>query len=132
MKDIAAQFGMSLDKDDFATTKLLLGDDCRYVIGEEVLVGPDAICQSYEDNMIAGRKKLDKLEWGQSRIEELGGNKFYVHFTDHLGHKGVDYTHRCKQKLTIDTNGKIISIEHIYDQDEQDRLDAYYRSVGLK
>ncbi len=132
MQSVAAQFGTSLDQDDFATTKTLLSNDCTYHIGSEVLTGPDAIANSYEQNMIAGRKKLDVLEWGQSRIEPLGDNEFYVHFTDYLTHKGKSYTHRCKQKLTLNDKGKITAIVHIHNEEEQQQLDDYYRQVGLK
>jgi len=130
-KEIAALFGSSLDKDDFATTRTLLSDDCRY-IGEEELIGPVAIAKSYEDNMIEGRKKLDQLEWGQCKIEAINASEFYVHFTDYLTHQGKAYTHRCKQKVVVGSNHKIERIEHISDPVEQEKLDAYYRSVGLK
>jgi len=130
--EVAAKFGHSLDNDAFKITEGLLSGDCRYTIGTEVLVGPKAICNSYEQNMIEGRKKLDVLEWGQSRIESINEHTYYVHFTDYLTHKGESYTHRCKQKLTISSGGLITAIEHIHDDDEQQRLDAYYRRVGLK
>jgi hypothetical protein len=132
MKEIAIQFGQSLDKDEFDIMKKLLSRDCEYIIGEEILIGPEVICQSYEQNMIDGREKLDILEWGQSRIEPINTSKFYVHFTDYLTHKEEKYTHRCKQKLSINEDGLISRIEHIHDQEEQDRLDAYYKGVGLK
>lgn len=132
MKEVAVQFGQSLDKDEFEVTKTLLTQDCRYVIGDEVLIGPDSICGSYEQNMIDGRKKLDVLEWGKSSIESISDSEFYVHFTDYLTHKGQKYTHRCKQRLLVNNDHKITSIEHIHDQVEQDKLDAYYKGVGLK
>ncbi len=132
MKEIAKQFGESLDKDEFDTTKVLLSPDCKYLIGEETLIGPEDICQSYEQNMLEGRKKLDILEWGQSRIEPISDMEFYVHFTDYLTHKGEKYTHRCKQKLSVNENALIWKIEHIHDQEEQNRLDSYYKRVGLK
>lgn len=128
---IAAAFGRSLDKDEYEKTAQLLSDDCSYKIGETTLNGPKEICDSYEGNMIEGRKKMDKLEWGESRIEVIDDQNYFVHFTDYLTHKGVKYTHRCKQKLTI-KGEKIIRIEHIMDAEEQERLDAYYRSVGIK
>lgn len=131
MEHIAAQFGTSLDNDDFERTMTLLSADCSYAIGSETLHGPDAITGSYEANMIAGRKKLDELVWGQSRIEVLENGTCYVHFTDYLTHKGKSYTHRCKQRLEFNAAGKIAHIEHIHDVLEQDRLNAYYRSVGL-
>ena len=132
MKEIAKQFGESLDNDDFNTTKELLSQDCKYVIGNDVLYGPDNICQSYEQNMIEGRKKLDTLEWGKSYTESINNSEFYIHFTDFLTHKGKSYTHKCKQKLSINNEGQIVSIEHIHDQEEQDRLNNYYKEVGLK
>lgn len=131
MKEIAVQFGQSLDKDEFDTTKKLLDANCKYFIGEDVLVGPVNICQSYEQNMIEGRKKLDVLEWGQSSIDVISNTEFYVNFTDYLTHKGQSYTHRCKQKLTINNKKQIVLIEHIHNQEEQDSLDEYYKKVGL-
>ena len=82
--------------------------------------------------MIEGRKKLDVLEWGQSVIKQITNTEYYVHFTDHLTHKEKSYTHKCKQKLTIDEDGLITKIEHVHYQEEQDRLDQFYKTVGLK
>ena len=130
MKKIAQKFGISLDNDEFEITKETLSQNCKYIIGEEILLGPDAICNSYQQNMIAGRKKLDKLEWGKSRVQAINESEFYVHFTDYLTHKGINYTHRCKQKLTIQ-DGSIILIEHIPDEKEKKKLDEFYRNIGL-
>jgi len=129
---IAILFGNSLDRDDYATTRSLLSKDCEYVIGEKIILGPEQISKSYEDNMIEGRKKLNKLEWGQSEIEDLSDTEFFVHFTDYLTHNDKKYIHRCKQKLTVGPNNKIVQIEHISDPVEQEKLNTYYKSVGLK
>jgi len=131
-KEVATQFGNSLDKDEYHITRSLLALECQYFIGTEKLTGPKDICHSYESNMIEGRKKLDKLEWGQSVIEAINDSQFYVHFTDYLTHKGKDYVHKCKQKLTLDSSYKIIRIDHVADAEEQESLNNYYKSVGLK
>ena len=131
-KEIAAEFGLSLDRDDFGRTAELLSDDCTYEIGNEVLIGPKEICQSYEQNMIEGRKKLDQLEWGESRIVEVNEHEYYVHFTDYLTHQNKKYIHRCRQLLVVGDEGRITSIRHITDAEEQQKLDAFYLSVGLK
>ncbi len=131
MKEIATQFGVSLDNNNFNATKKLLSKDCKYIIGKETLIGPEAICASYQQNMIEGRKKLDKLEWGKSNIEAINNSEYFVHFTDYLTHQGIHHTHKCKQKLTINNSGKIILIEHINDLVEQNSLDEFYRKVGL-
>ncbi|MFT5823825.1 MAG: hypothetical protein ACI8ZM_005088 [Crocinitomix sp.] len=129
---IAKVFGTSLDQDNFELTASVLSDDCIYKIGTTTLNGPQEICNSYEENMIAGRKKLDELEWGKSKITRISENEFFVHFTDYLTHQNKKYTHRCQQKLTVNSDGKISEIEHIHEQEEQDKLDVYYQTVGLK
>ncbi len=131
-RETAIRFGNSLDQDDYSTTRFVLADECEYIIGEDIINGPIAISKSYEDNMIEGRKKLDKLEWGTCEIEDISATEFYVHFTDYLTHNSKEYIHKCKQKVTVGINNKIIKIEHIEDLEEQDRLNSYYKSVGLK
>lgn len=131
MKELAELFGRSLDKDEFEIVKGILSLNCKYKIGEEILIGPENICNSYEQNMIEGRKKLDKLVWGESSIEVINDSEYFVHFTDFLTHKGINYTHRCTQKVTIQKD-KIVQIEHIENIGEQDRLNEFYRKVGLK
>ena len=128
----AILFGQSLDNDDFKTTAGLLSSECIYFIGATTLVGPSEITGSYEQNMIEGRAKLDELEWGKSCVEQINGTEFFVHFTDYLKHKEISHTHRCKQKLFFGENGYIIKIEHIHNEEEQKKLDDFYRKVGLK
>ena len=59
---IAIEFGRTLDKDQFEMTKKLLSHDCKYHIGEDVLTGPDEICNSYKQNMIESYLYLDRLQ----------------------------------------------------------------------
>jgi len=130
MIELVKKFGRALDKDDFTTAAETLADDCIYDIGSEKLIGPAAICGSYEQNMIEGRKKLDKLEWGECKVEQLSEKEFYIHFTDYLGHAGKEFTFRCKQKVTVG-NELIIRIEHLEEPEERERLNTWYREVGL-
>ena len=131
MKEIAQQFGKSLDQDDFTITMDLLAADCIYEMGAEILKGPKDITASYEQNMLAGRKKMDKLEWGESKIDMISENEYIVNFTDYLFHNGEQYTHRCQQRLLINSSQKITKIEHIQNDEEQHRLTSWYKSVGI-
>lgn len=131
MKETAIRFGQSLDQDNFEAAKALLSPACTYRIGDEILVGPEAICDSYKQNMLEGRAKMDLLEWGESSIEQIGDSGYHVHFTDFLTHKGEKYTHRCKQKLVLNAEGLIVEIVHVHDQEEQARLNAFYARVGI-
>ena len=130
-REIVEQFGKSLDKDDFEAAKNTLTQDCVYVFGDIEINGASAICKSYEDNMIAGRKKLDELTWGESRVEQVSDQEYFVHFTDYLTHVGKSYVHRCQQRITVNQDNKICQIDHIDDPDEQNRLNAFYEEVGL-
>ena len=76
----ASDFGNALDADDFQRLKQLLGDDCASQIGDQLLTGPDAIAASYEQNMSEGRRKLNELVWGQSKVERIDDSSFFVHF----------------------------------------------------
>lgn len=130
-REVATLFGTSLDNDDYDITRTVLAEACEYKIGLKTIIGPEAISKSYEDNMIEGKRKLDKLEWGKSVIEDLSEDEFLVHFTDYLTHAGQEYIHRCQQKLTVDSDNKIIQIEHIENSKEQEKLAAFYKSVGI-
>ena len=121
-----------MNQDDFPAARELLTDDCVYYLGEEVLNGPENICSSYEQNMIKGRKKLDELKWGTSQIEDLGESKYLIHFVDYIKHQGIAYTHKPQQEVTVNSAGKILCIKHMEDPEEQDRLEQYYKKVGLK
>ena len=132
MKTIAIAFATSLDNDDFDNAKSLLSRDCVYHIGSDKIVGPEAICRLYEQNMLEGRKKLDSLVWGKSEVEQIGENAFCIHFTDYLTHQSIAFTYRCRQHIRFGDDGAIILIEHIDDPAETGRLDAFYRRVGLK
>ncbi len=131
-KEKAILLGYFLDQDDFNHAAQLLGKDCCYQIGTQIIEGPESIVASYRDNMLEGRAKLDGLEWGESRVEDITTDEFYIHYTDYLTHKNQVHTHRCKQKVTVDDQYKISRIEHINDDDEQQALDAFYIKVGLK
>lgn len=125
-------FGQALDNDDFKLAKSLLAQDCQYNIGEDLLIGPDQICSSYEQNMIEGRQKLDELKWGESEIEKLNEDEFIIHFTDYLYHQGQQHTHRCEQMVFVNNELHIESIKHIHNRVEEEKLDTFYRKVNLK
>lgn len=131
MRAIAEQFGHALDNDAYEKTRALLSADCIYAIGEETIVGAQAIVDSYEQNMLAGRKKMDKLEWGESTIDQLSPQEFIVNFTDKLFHKGEHYIFQCQQRLFISEDGKINKIEHIHDEAAWQELQSWYKSVGI-
>ena len=129
---VAEGFGKALDQDDFSSVKGLIAPDCTYTIGDTSLVGPDDIADSYEQNMLKGRKQLDELVWGDTYVEAISTNEFMIFFTDYIKHKGHSFVHRCKQKVTIGESFRISKIEHVDDENESQRLKDFFEKVGVK
>jgi len=130
-EEIAIKFGQTLDKDQFELTKKLISDDCKYYIEDDLIIGPEKICNSYKQNMIEGRRKLDVLEWGESKVQVIDDKKFVVHFTDYLTHKNKNHVHKCAQILTFNNEGLINRIEHENNEVEKKKLNEFYKKVGL-
>ena len=65
-------------------------------------------------------------------VESIDNYNFYVHFTDHLGHKGIEHTYRCKQKVMVNSEGMITHIYHLEDKEQRNSLNKFYKKVGLK
>ena len=130
--EVATLFGRSLDQDNFKLTAAVIHPECRYDMGSEVLVGAQAICDSYEQNMIEGRNKLDELVWGECKIVSRSNQSFEVHFTDYLKHAGQSHVHRCMQLLEIDQDGLITSIIHHDLPGEVKALKEFYQRTGVK
>jgi len=130
--DVARGFGKALDHDDFMSVQGLIDPACVYTIGDTTLHGPQAIADSYRQNMLNGRNKFDELVWGESGVEQLATDVFLLHFTDHIKHCGQSLIHRSRQQITIGTNRRIVRIEHLADAQESARLQEFYRQVGLE
>lgn len=130
-KAVADRFGELLDQDKFEQFRTLLADDCCYLTGSDTLIGRKAIASSYEQNMQAGRAKLDKLIWGPSQVTIIDADNFEVLFVDFLQHQGIDHTYRCAQRITINDELLITQIEHRELSKEREKLHAFYKRVGI-
>lgn len=131
MQTAAHIFGNALDNDDFELAKTVISTNCKYSIGKQTLIGPDEIIGLYEKNSKEGHQKFDKLVWGECKIEKLNKTQFFVHFKDFLTKNGITHTYQCKQKLTLNYDGKIQLIEHHEIEEERKKLNDFYKKVGL-
>ena len=128
---IAEEFGKALDQDNFEQLKKLLAPQCTYCIGDVKLIGPEAIANSYERNMLEGRETLDELAWGESGIEAVDDYEFILHFTDHLKYRGHSFIHRCQQRVVVGEDRMIIEINYVENVAEANKLNDFYKKVGL-
>jgi len=122
---IAQSFGTLLDQDDFEGFKKLLAADCVYHIHEDILHGGDEIAGLYEQNMKAGKKKFDKLEWGECSITALSEDQFMVHFSDFITHGGQTHNYKCNQIISINDDLVVTTIKHQEIPGEREAFEQY-------
>lgn len=131
-KETAIQFGKYLDEDEFELAKTLVASTCQYEINGQILIGKDKIIDLYKTNMEAGKQKFDELIWGKSDVNTLSEMEYEIYFSDFLKHNGIEHNYKCKQKITINTNGLIEKIVHIELPGEKEKFLDFLKTVGLE
>ncbi len=127
---VAKRFAAALDRCDFAEARRYLARDCRYEIGEEVLIGPEPIIASYRESDEWGRGVLEQVVY-QSQVEE-SGDHVTVTYIDRLFQHGETHEYRCRQHLWIDATGMIVRIVHEELPGERERLDDAFERWGVE
>lgn len=130
-KRIVEAFGIALDHDDFEYIQTIMAPACIYDNGDEVLTGPVEIAADYKKNMERGKAMLDRLEWGESYVEHHAGDDYFVYFEDRLQHGGESHTYKCRQKIRVNDDMKLIRIEHQELPGEREAVEAFKRRVGV-
>jgi len=129
--EVAKKFGVALDNDSFETALSCLDAQCIYDTGESTFSGAQAICDMYEQNMLEGRKKFDRLEWGNCEVKQTADREVSVYFSDFLEHQGIAHNYQCIQHLHFDEAEFVVRIEHREIGDNRERLTAFKKQVGL-
>ena len=127
---VARRFASALDRCDFAEAARYLAPDCRYQIGEAVLVGPEAIIASYRESDEWGRSVLEHVVY-ESQVEE-SGDHVTVTYIDRLSYHGETHEYRCRQHLWLDAPGRIVRILHEELPGERERLDEFLGKIGVE
>ncbi len=133
MKDdaqIVRRFATALDRCDYAEATRYVAADCRYEIGAQQLLGPEAIIASYRESAEWGRRVLDQVIYESDVQQEAGA--FSVLYTDRLTHHGETHVYRCRQWLWLDSAGRIVRIVHEELPGEREKLDAFFAKHGIK
>ena len=128
----AKLFGQYLDDDNFQAVKKLLLENCLYEMGnDKTMISRDQIIDTYQTNMEEGHQKFDKMVWGKSKLKKLNEEEYEVYFSDFLTHKGITHNYQCKQKLVVNDDNLIVKITHLELPEEKEKLNAFYKKVGL-
>jgi hypothetical protein len=125
-EEIAARFASALDADDFAAARVLLAPECRYEVRGSVLIGPDAILESYRVASEGGKREFDRLTYA-SCVIRAEGDSATIEFADHIERAGSSHTFRSHQHLTL-ANGVIVAIRHEDLPGEREKLAAAFRA----
>ncbi len=128
---VAAAFAQALDHDDYVGAARWLASDAVYEIGERTLVGSVAILASYADASTWAAHAFDEVRY-ESEIGEADGDSVTVTYTDHLAKGGRRHTHRCRQRLTLNDEGRVSRIVHEEIAGEREALDAFFRATGVE
>ncbi len=127
---IARLFATALDRCDYDEATRHVGAGCRYQISGQELVGPEAIIASYRESAEWGRRVLDQVVY-ESEVQQAGDH-VAVLYIDRLTHHGETHVYRCRQRLWLDSAGRIVRIVHEELPGEREKLDAFFVKQGIK
>lgn len=128
---IAQSFAASLDAEDYAMASQYLAEDCVYHIGETVLVGRNAILDSYRTNGESAKKRFTSVKY-TSHVEMPEPNHAVVLFTDRLYLGKQSHEFRCQQHVEIGSDGLIKMIRHEEIPGERQKLKEFEAGLGQK
>jgi hypothetical protein len=125
--ETGTRFAAALDADDFDAVRWVLAAGCRYEIRGTVLVGPDAILESYRSASEGAKQEFDSVRY-ESLVVAFGAGTVTVEFADHVERNGKAHTFRCRQRLTLDADGRVVGIVHEDLPGERERLTEFRQS----
>jgi hypothetical protein len=123
--ELGRQFAEALDVCDYVLAAEFLTDNCHYERpGQQSLIGPRAICNSYRESDERARHDFDSVVYrSEVTADESGGIR--LNFFDELGSGNAKHTFRCSQIVYFDENEKIDRIVLVEIVGERDRLNAF-------
>ena len=129
IRSVAERFARALDDGDWSAAASLLHPECRYDCRGSVMVGP-ALLDGYRATDEWVKSTFDAVRY-ESRVEVDDG-RARIHFRDLIDHGEHHLDFSCQQLLTIDADGRIVSIEHIDLPGETEKADAFNEACGVQ
>lgn len=128
--DVADRLAQALDDDDYETARALLSPHVVYEVGDETLVGPDAVVDSYRAASTMGRQMFDELGYGHETPTPVGEGSFEVRYTDVLTIDDDTHVHYARQEITVGDGG----VTRIVDRPvpgEREKVDEFISRHGI-
>ena len=128
--EVAERLANALDHDDYETAASVLADRVRYSIGDEALVGREAVVESYRTASEMAHRLFDRVEYGHSVFATDTPNTFRISYSDKLTLGDESLTHMAEQQVTVADEGvtRIINVEL---PGEREAVDAFLERHGL-
>lgn len=122
---IVKSLAQALDDDDYETVRALLAPDVVYEIGDETIVGPQAVVASYRAASEMAHRLFDRVEYGHQVIGTVERTKFRVRYTDVLTAGDETHVHHAEQEVTVDLELGVARIVETPVPGERQKLDEF-------
>lgn len=129
--DVAQRFAAALDANDWDAALGLLAPRCRYDCRGTTSEGGDAIVASYREIGEWVAATFADVRYA-SEVVSADPPHVLLEFRDHMRHGDHVLDFRCRQRLTVDADGKIVAIAHIDLPGERDKADRFNAACGVK
>jgi limonene-1,2-epoxide hydrolase len=129
---VVEEFADALDADDFDVVQRRLTNDCVYLVGKQRHVGPEAVVASYRDGSHLARRLFEDVIFSHVIVSEHGADSVLVEFRDELLAGGEWFSHRSRQRITVQDGGLVSRIEDIPIPGEGGALADFMQRHGIE
>ena len=123
-------FAAALDADDWAGAEALLADECVYAFRGGEMRGAAEIVGSYRKIGEWVARSFDAVRY-ESRVAPLEDVRVEIAFRDLIDHGEHHLDFRCKQRLRVDAEGRVVHIEHIDIEGEPEKAARFNAACGV-
>ena len=128
---VAGYFAAALDAEDYVAARVLLAEDCLYLLAKTVISGPDGVIDAYRANGEAARRRFDEVRYVSS-VEQTGPSTAVINFMDRLRLGDQWHEFHCRQHVRIGPDELIEAIKHEDLPHEREQLLAFEIGAGVR
>ena len=121
----------ALDADDYETAASSLADHVEYTVGDEAIVGPEAVISSYRAASEMAHRLFDKVGYDHETYPTDDPNTFRVGYTDELTIGGESLVHSAEQRVTVSGDDGVVRIINVEIPGEREKVDELLNRHGL-
>ena len=121
----------ALDDDDYEAARGLLSPEVVYEIGDERLVGPDAVLASYRSASAMAHRLFPGVEYRHQVIGTVERTKYRVRYSDILTVGEDTHEHIAEQAVTVDPQLGVVRIVDTPVPGEREKLDEFMEEHNI-